>query len=493
MTMKTTILLTSALTALSVAATTVTAEAGGFAVREQSIYGLGTSFAGIAAPGASPSSMFWNPAAVTAFGPGFVGESNFTFIIPRSEIDVITATGPLATSNGLLATPTSLVPSPFGLAPAAAVAPTVSRGAGAPTLLRGQNLGTNGTGDIAQDALVPSSYSALNLGMFGFDDRVSVGLAISAPFGLVTKNDYNSAARFHGRTSELRVINAAPTVGFQVNDLVAVGVGLQVSYIDVRLTQASPLPSPVPGIGLQADTEFEGDDIGFGVTAGLTLTPTPTTTIGLGFRSAIDHRLEGDAVVSGPSPVLARPLGGITADVILPEVVTVGLRQRVTPRFTVLAGYEFTNWSRFDELRVDFVTPGLADNVTAQNYEDGHFFSLGAEFAASEALTLRTGVAYEISPIEDEFRTPRLPDSDRIWASLGATYALSDRFSLDASYAHIFAEEASINLQGIDDPGRGTFVAQADSSVDIFGVSLRYKLGGHSAPIEPAVDTYYKP
>ena len=493
MAVKTTILLTSALTALCVAATTVTAQAGGFAVREQSIYGLGTSFAGIAAPGASPSSMFWNPAAVTAFGPGFVGESNFTFIIPRAEIDVITATGPLATSNGLLATPTTLVPSPFGPVPAAAVAPTVARGAGAPTLLRGQNLGTNGTGDIAQDALVPSSYSALNLGMFGFDDRIAVGLAITAPFGLVTKNDFNSAARFHGRTSELRVINAMPTVGFQFNDLVAVGVGLQVSYIDVRLTQASPLPSPVPGIGLQADTEFEGDDIAFGASAGLTLTPTPTTTIGVGFRSAIDHRLEGEAKIAGPSSVLARPLGDITADVILPETVTVGLRQRVTPRFTALAGYEFTNWSRFDELRVDFITPDLPDNVTAQNYEDGHFFTLGAEFAATEALTLRTGAAYEISPIEEEFRTPRVPDSDRIWVSAGATYALSDRFSLDASYAHIFPDEAPITLEGAEDPGRGTFIADASGSVDIFGVSLRYKLGGHSAPVEPVVETYFKP
>ena len=42
-----------------------TAEAGGFAVREQSAYGQGSSFAGMAAPGDLISSMFWNPAAVT--------------------------------------------------------------------------------------------------------------------------------------------------------------------------------------------------------------------------------------------------------------------------------------------------------------------------------------------------------------------------------------------------------------------------------------------
>ena len=64
-----------------------TAEAGGFAVREQSAYGQGSSFAGMAAPGDSISSMFWNPAAVTTATTTTV-EGNLTAIFPRSELDV---------------------------------------------------------------------------------------------------------------------------------------------------------------------------------------------------------------------------------------------------------------------------------------------------------------------------------------------------------------------------------------------------------------------
>ena len=55
---------TSALGLLAIASTQ--ANAGGFAVHEQSVYGQGTSFAGIAAGGAL-SSMFWNPATMTQF------------------------------------------------------------------------------------------------------------------------------------------------------------------------------------------------------------------------------------------------------------------------------------------------------------------------------------------------------------------------------------------------------------------------------------------
>jgi long-chain fatty acid transport protein len=47
-----------------VLAATAAANAGGLAVREQSAYGQGSSYAGVAA-GGSLSSMFWNPATLT--------------------------------------------------------------------------------------------------------------------------------------------------------------------------------------------------------------------------------------------------------------------------------------------------------------------------------------------------------------------------------------------------------------------------------------------
>ncbi|MEI4927655.1 outer membrane protein transport protein, partial [Klebsiella pneumoniae] len=55
------------------------ANAGGFALREQSAYGQGTSFAGVAAGGAL-SSMFWNPATLTQV-PGIQSESDVAGIL----------------------------------------------------------------------------------------------------------------------------------------------------------------------------------------------------------------------------------------------------------------------------------------------------------------------------------------------------------------------------------------------------------------------------
>jgi long-chain fatty acid transport protein len=62
---KTLILGTSALVALI--ASGANARAGSFAVREQSAWGEGSSYAGVAA-GGSTSAMFWNPATMTQTG-----------------------------------------------------------------------------------------------------------------------------------------------------------------------------------------------------------------------------------------------------------------------------------------------------------------------------------------------------------------------------------------------------------------------------------------
>ena len=112
------------------------ANAGGLAVHEQSVYGQGTSFAGIAAGGAL-SSMYWNPATMTQFaGKGLeVGAS---------------AIFPYASNTPL---PGSSL---FG-------APVVG----------------GGTSDTGNDALVANGYFT-----YQFSPNLWLGMSLNSPFGL---------------------------------------------------------------------------------------------------------------------------------------------------------------------------------------------------------------------------------------------------------------------------------------------------------------------
>jgi long-chain fatty acid transport protein len=173
--------------------------------------------------------------------------------------------------------------------------------------------------------------------------------------------------------------------------------------------------------------------------------------------------------------------------------VTFGIRQRITDRFRIMAGAEWSNWSRFQE--VDLATDD-AETPLPFEYEDGWFFSVGGEFDVTRRLALRAGIGYELSPLDDENRTYRLPDNDRLWLSAGATFKASERFSFDVGYSYIMPEDtdllASEDFGGEGPEANGPFFGEADSNVHIIAASVKVKLGAMPppAPEQPMVVKY---
>ncbi|HET9415006.1 MAG TPA: outer membrane protein transport protein, partial [Pseudolabrys sp.] len=137
---------------------TAQANAGAFAIREQSTYGQGSSFAGIAA-GGSLSSMFWNPATMTQF-KGIVNESGFTFLYPKAS-----HTPQPGTSPGLLA--------------------------------------LGGVSNSGEMAFVPNGYTSYQL-----SPNLWMGMSINAPFGLSVSTPDRWAGRNYSGDSLLKTYNA---------------------------------------------------------------------------------------------------------------------------------------------------------------------------------------------------------------------------------------------------------------------------------------------
>jgi long-chain fatty acid transport protein len=407
------------------------AHAGAFAVREQSAYYQGMSFAG-AGTGDTLSGMYWNSAAAAA-APGMNTETHVSLILPDSEI---TADGGVTVALGL--NPES--------------------------------------GDIADPALVPASYANYQI-----NDRLYLGLAINSGFGLVTKPDNeNWAGSVIAVTSDVFTININPTIAYKLTPELTVGVGVQVEYLNVRLNNRGGL---IGGTTRSAEL----DDIGLGVTAGASWTPVEGTTLGIGWRSSVDFDLEGN--FTAVSRLGTFNTNNAQAELTLPDIVTIGLRQRLTPQLDVLVGYEWTNWSTVGTIPVDNTPETLR-----LNYDDGHFVSLGLEYKYSPDTTLRTGIAWEKSPISDEERNVLLPDADRIWLSVGATHRFSERVSMDFGYTHIFADDAPIcrTIAGPAGPCSSStpaqailFKGEAEGSVDIISASFKYKWGDAEPALEP--------
>lgn len=388
------------------------AHAGGFGIRQQSAYGQGASFAGIAA-GGSLSSMFWNPATLSA--------------VQGLEVEVA-GTGVFGDAD------VKLDPEP--------------------------RLGFPGSdeGNIAENALVPAGYAAYRL-----HDRVVLGIGINSPFGLVTKYPGDSILDQTGVAgkSEVSSLDVNPAVAVEVTDWLTLALGAQVQYFDARLTRQALGPLGV--------STLEGNDVGFGLTAGIKVTPVPGTEVGVGYRSFIDHELDGTLKTANA--------GAFDVDydgVDLPDIVTLGIRQRITDRFRVMGGAEWSNWSRFDTVKVK---GGPAPIELPYQYDDSWFFSIGGELDVTERAAVRAGVGYQLSPIDDNVRTYRLPNNDGLSLSAGAGFRLNDHVSFDLGYSFVAVEDADIRAAGAGGPdANGPFSGHVNTKVHYVAAAIKLKL-----------------
>ncbi|OYX88156.1 MAG: hypothetical protein B7Y84_09475 [Azorhizobium sp. 32-67-21] len=411
--------------------------AGGFGLREQSAYYQGTSFAGNAAGGAGLGSMYWNPAAIS-FVPGMQFEGNVTYIAPHSTVDVISATS-----------------------------------------VTGANLGTLGVGDIADNGVLPTGYAT-----YGFD-RWAVGLSLNSPYGLVTDATCNWSGRNYGCYNRIFDINMGAQVAYRVNDWLTIGGGLNANYIDAKLTNAQLLSAAPPFP--TGNAVVNGDAIGFGFSLGALFTVMPGTTIGIGYRSAINNTLEGLTNISTVGGTTVANLA-TTAGLTLPDQVTASFRSQIAPQWTVSGTVEWTNWSTVQELVI--ATSAGSPSVLNLQWQDGWFFSGGVEYQWTPQLAVRAGAGYEISPVTDEHRSPRLPDTNRIWLSAGLTYAWTPNLSIDFAYTHLFGDSGSITQYSTElgNAARGNLVAEiGDSYADIVSLGVRYRFD--STPVKTALIT----
>lgn len=434
---------------LAVAAAVATiaggAQASGFALIEQNASGLGNAYAGAAAAAEDASTIYFNPAGMTRL-PG------------RQAVGALHAIIPSAKFNNTGSTPAG----------------------------GGFSLGGEG-GDAGDLALVPNAYLSWQLNPQWF-----VGVGLNAPFGLKTDYDADWMGRFHALKSEAKSININPSVAFKVNDMLSLGFGLNWQRFEATLTKTVNYTAVGAGllIPVAASTagsnDIEGDDSAWGFNLGVLIKAGPNTDVGLAYRSAIDYTLSGNVTFFGRPAALNVPAAfnqvgdsSITADLKVPASFSVAIKHQVTPKWDVLADATWTEWSSLQDLII-VRSNGAVLESTPFKWDDTWRVGLGVNYRHDSAWTIRGGVAFDQTPTSDTYRTPRIPDQDRTWVSIGVQYKVQKSGAVDIGYAHLFVKDASINLSGppaitaAQAAGRGSLVGNSENKVDIFSIQYRH-------------------
>ena len=456
------------------------AEASAFQLVEQNASGLGNAYAGQAAAAEDASTIFFNPAGLTQIR-GFQVVGALNLVTPKAEFE----------NSG--STPATLQPT----------------------------LGGTG-GDAGGPNLVPNLY----LSFEALPNLVWAGLGVNAPFGLKTEWDDGWMGRFHALTSDVKTLNVNPTIAVKLHDWVSVGAGVNWQWLSAELSNGvnysaigagSVPPAAVPqilgalaatcqgavatgpgaGAGCEGVATVKGDDRTWGWNLGAMVSLPTKTRIGLSYRSAIEHDVEGNVKFSnrpvapaGAPPALAGavaafnaalPDGDVKTTIELPETASVAISQQVLPQLQLLADFTWTGWSSIKDLSI-FRANGTGLTSTPLEFEDSWRVGLGANYQVAEMWKLRAGVAYDKTPVKDEHRTPRLPDEDRTWLAGGAQWAFSQKGAIDVGFAYLFVSDASSNLPNVDaEPPagfratpKGTLVGDYSASVWIASAQARY-------------------
>lgn len=357
--------------------------------------------------------------------------------------------------------------------------------------------GGNG-GDAGGLNAVPAMSFIKPLG--GSFEKLTVGAMVSAPFGLKTEYDDGWKGRYHALKSDVKVIDLTLSASLALSDRFSIGAGLVYEHADVTLSnaidfgsgicanpQTTPLcfmPNPIQGpYGPQKNDgkiSINGTDNSLGWIFGMNWRPIDSLSLGYSHRSEVRHDIRGSADFTVPGNVAPIFAGvglyqdtGAGAKLTLPSTDNFSATWATNDKLTLMAEATFTRWHSLKEIRIEFDNPAQADAAEPYNWGDSWFYSVGAEYKLNDRLTLRGGVARDDSPVSLPYRTPRLPDQDRYWYSIGATWAVSDHFDISGSYTSVqMADTPHIGIRS----SSGSYLSgKYDGGADVFGVSAQYR------------------
>ncbi|MBS0470617.1 MAG: outer membrane protein transport protein [Proteobacteria bacterium] len=325
------------------------------------------------------------------------------------------------------------------------------------------------------------------------NNRVAVGLNVTAPWGLRTEYPASWGGRYYALQTKLLTINFAPSISYQISPNLALGASMQIEFAQGTLSSVidtgtlgalNSIPGSVPG-AQDSIARANGNNWAYGFGAGAIYRPADGVSLGLAYRSSLQHNLRGPLTFTLDSAGIGatiQSLTGLFTDtkhttrVTMPDTVTSGARFDLSSQWSAMLEVDWTHWSRFRDIVVTADNPAQPTDLTTTHWHDGWFGSVGAEYRPSARWAIRAGAAYDGSPVPDGTREPRIPDSDRIWLSAGVRYRMSRSIDLNVTASRLFFLESNIALTPAITGAalRGSLSGTTNAYVNVAGIELSW-------------------
>lgn len=437
------------------------ANAAAFQLAEVSTSGLGMAYAGNAAVADNASVVATNPALMTEFKKT---EFSVGGILVDADVDVAGSIGGVP-ANHKNVIPNAIVPNMYAVVP---VTERFALGGGLNV-----NYGLKSEYGNQYAAGVYGGRTELTALNFNLSGAYDLGYGFSAGFGLNAIHSDAEVERHLGIggkaiAPKLKVLAQA----IQNND------SERADKLKTTADQLGSMPSNT------SVSKIKGDKWSLGWNAGITYKLNENHRWGLAYHSAVNVKFKGEYSNQFPVdynallPALAAsgvslPISQATGGKNVPGSLTLNLPaywefsgfHKITDKLAVQYSYKYTEWKRLKSLTA-YGNSGNTLFHKDEKFSNASRYALGFSYNANDALTLRAGVAYDKSASVNH-PSISIPDTDRMWYSLGATYRFTPNLSADFGYSHLRGKKNSFK--------EGSAQFKVTSKANLYGLNINYR------------------
>jgi long-chain fatty acid transport protein len=434
-------LFTKSSIAVAVALISTSAWSAGFQLNEFSSSGLGRAYSGEGAIADNAGSASRNPATIMMFDrPSF--SAGAIFVDPDVDISGTSPTGNSLDADNIA--PTAWVPNIHFVAP--------------------------------------------------INEHFGWGASLTSNYGLATEFADSYAAGTMGGKTDLETMNLNLSGAYRLNEQWSFGLGFNAVYARAKIERyagdmgqiaAGSGMLPPAQAGMVADLPYDtqiarlkGNEWGFGWNAGILYELDKNNRYGLTYRSEVKIDFDGAYKSSLPSAYnqilggFGLPMGtdGSTVDgaltLNLPEMWEISGYNRVAPKWAIHYSMTYTSWSQFQELKAKG-QGGQTLFYKHEGFKDAWRVALGTTYYMDDNWTFRGGIAFDDSPVPANSRSISIPDQDRLWLSLGTTYAFNEDASVDVGVSYMHGQHVTIN--------EGPYTFKSDGKAWLYGANFNYR------------------
>lgn len=279
-------------------------------------------------------------------------------------------------------------------------------------------------------------------------ENTKFGISLVVPAGLSKRWDDTFAKAFSEEFT-LKIIEINPTVGYKINEKLAIGGGLRFVYSKGVVQSQGELG------GNEFKRDLTADSFDYGYNLAVTYKPIENTVLAATYRSFIDIEVEGSGTLSNVATGFTYE-GDASIKFPLPAALNLAVAYTIGD-LTAEFVYEKTYWSELETIDFNYSTSlstlggaasafALFDKAHDKNWKDTNSYRLGLTYIANPDLTLMAGFGIDESPAPTDTLSFELPDADSKIYSLGFNYKLDKTSSFGVAYLLSVKEDRKVDI-----------------------------------------------